>query len=618
MRSPDAVSAQGPRGRFVRPQAPCRAATLVLALMMPLVGCGGGAPRAARPDDRVQLADIVRDFWGEQMRHAPTWATYLGDRSRDAELGRASSAEHERHLRTLANLAGRLEHVPRAGLTADERVSADMLAFLLRRDLDTAEKCQARLWAVDQLAGPQVTFAELPNVHTVTTAAQGRDLLARYQQMDEYFGDVIEGLREGLGRGLVAPKINVERVLRQIDEMLAVPVAKSPYLAPVFAALDAAGGGPAGLGEPFRAQLTAAVEQAVYGGLRAYRAFLANELLPRARASAKPGVGALPIGAACYAARIKGETGVSRTADEIFALGEAEVARIEKEMAALVQSAGGGSLPEYLKSIAARADQYAASPEALLEYNRELMTRAMRALPRAFGRLPKTVIEVKAIEDFRAKDAPAAYYYGAPQDASRPAFYYVNTHRPEIRLLYKMPALAFHEAVPGHHLQIALASENTALPVFQREMGHTAFVEGWALYAEGLADELGLYRTADEKLGQLSYEMWRAVRLVVDAGLHAKGWSREQAIDYLVAKTGHRREESENEIDRYIIWPGQALAYKVGELEIRALRRFAQDALGAQFDLRAFHDRLLAHGAIPLDVARREIEAWVAEVKGGR
>jgi uncharacterized protein (DUF885 family) len=607
--------ASPPPSSTERPRTRLRALVLAWAAAWPAFGCGGGAPRATRPNDRVQLADIVRDFWAEQMRHAPTWATYLGDRSRDAELGRASSAEHDRHLRTLANLAGRLDHVPRGGLEPGERITADMLAFLLRRDLDTAEKCQARLWAVDQLAGPQVTFAELPNVHSVTTATQGRDLLARYQQMDEYFADVIEGLREGLTRGLVAPKINVERVVRQIDEMLAVPVERSPFIAPVFAALDAAGGGPAGLGEAWRAQLVAATDQAVYGGLRAYRTFLHGELLPRARSAV--GVGALPIGASCYAARIRGETGVTRTADEIFALGEAEVARIEQEMAALVRSAGGGTLPEYLKAIAARADQYAPNPEALLEANRELMARAMRALPRAFGRLPKTVIDVKAIEAFRAKDAPAAYYYGAPQDGSRPAYYYVNTDRPEIRLLYKMPALAFHEAVPGHHLQLALASENTALPVFQREMGHTAFVEGWALYAEGLADELGLYRTADEKLGQLSYEMWRAVRLVVDAGLHAKGWPRERAIDYLVAKTGHRREEAENEIDRYIIWPGQALAYKVGELEIRALRRFAQQALGEKFDLRGFHDRLLAHGAVPLDVARREIEAWVAEVKAG-
>ena len=284
-------------------------------------------------------------------------------------------------------------------------------------------------------------------------------------------------------------------------------------------------------------------------------------------------------------------------------------------MASVVKAAGGGELPAYLEAISKRKDQYLPDSAGLLEYNRELMARAMRALPRAFGRLPKTIIEVKAIEAFREKDAPAAYYYEAPQDGSRPAYYYVNTFRPDTRLLYKMPALAFHEAVPGHHLQIALAAENTGLPTFQREVGLTAFVEGWALYAEGLADELGLYRTADEKLGQLSYEMWRAVRLVVDSGLHAQGWTRQRAIDYLVARTGHRVEEATNEVDRYITWPGQAVAYKIGELEIRKLRNEAQKTLGERFDLRGFHDVLLSHGAVTLATARRLVEAWVAQQK---
>jgi uncharacterized protein (DUF885 family) len=219
---------------------------------------------------------------------------------------------------------------------------------------------------------------------------------------------------------------------------------------------------------------------------------------------------------------------------------------------------------------------------------------------------------VKAIEDFRDKDAPAAYYYSAPDDDSRPAYYYVNTYQPETRLLYKMAALAFHEAVPGHHLQIALTSENGALPVFQRHVGQTAFVEGWALYAEHLADELGLYQTPEEKLGALTYEMWRAVRLVVDTGLHAKGWTRDQAIEYMVSHTGHRREEATNEVDRYITWPGQALAYKIGELEIRRLRDEARQKLGGRFDLAAFHDHVLRSGAVPLTTLRHEIEAWVA------
>ena len=586
----------------------------ILVLSALLAACGAKTPAGVRPDDRVTLDNIARDYWEEQMRHSPTWATYLGDRTRDGELGRASGSEHDRHLRALRGLAGRLALVNAKALPEERQVTHDLLTFVLKSAIETTEACQSRLWAVDQLDGPQVKFPELPNTHTVTTAKQGRDLLARYQQMDEYLVDTLEALREGLQQGLVAPKTNVERVIRQLEEMLAQPAAESPFIKPVFASIE----GPAmpkGLGEPWKAQMLAAVEQSVYGGMRQYLAFLKGEVLPKARATV--GVGALSLGKACYAAQIRAQTGLPMTPDQVFELGLAEVARIEKEMASVVKAAGGGELQAHLKGLVARKDQYAESPEALLEYNREIMGRALRALPRAFGHLPKTVIEVKAIESFRDKDAPIAYYYGAPHDASRPAYYYVNTYQPQTRMLYKMPALAFHEAVPGHHLQISLASENGNLPAFQREMGLTAFVEGWALYSEGLADELGLYRTAEEKLGQLGFEMWRAVRLVVDAGMHAKGWTRQQAIDYLVAKTGHRVEEATNEIDRYIIWPGQALAYKIGELELRKIRVSAQKALGERFDLRGFHDRLLAHGAVTLDMARRLIERWVAEQKGG-
>ena len=576
-----------------------------------LAACGGSGPAVRRPDARATLTDIAADYWTEQMRHAPTWATSLGDRSRDGALGRASGSEEDRHIRSLRGFAGRLGQVDRKELTTDDQITAEMLAFVLKRDVETNEACRPRLWVVDQLSGPQTTFPELPNIHTVATAKQGRDLLARYLQVDEYFRDVIAGLREGLSAGLVAPRINVERVIRQLREMLATPVALGPFIAPVFAAVEGAAM-PKGLGEPWKAQMLAAVEQSVNGGLRAYATFLEGEILPRARQDV--GVNALSIGATCYAASIRAETGVELTPDQVFALGESEVARIENEMAALVKT-GGGELSAYLKSISARQDQYLPDAASLLDYNRELMARAMRALPRAFGNLPKTVIEVKAIEGFRDKDAPAAYYYQAPQDASRPAYYYVNTNRPDTRLLYKMPALAFHEAVPGHHLQISLSNENMSLPAFQREMGLTAFVEGWGLYAEGLADELGLYRTPDEKLGQLSYEMWRAVRLVVDSGLHAKGWTRQRAIDYLVAHTGHRVEEATNEIDRYITWPGQALAYKIGELEIRKLRARAHKALGEKFDLREFHDTLLGHGAVTLETAGHLVDGWVAKRK---
>lgn len=619
----DAARAPRPPRRPLRPSA-SRSARLaraalcaVAAFAAPLLtACGGGQPapdtQGARSADRQakQLDALGEEFWTEQMRHSPLWATSLGDHRRDDELGRASPAERDRHLTALRNLSGRLSALNRRELDADRQVTAELLDFELRTLVGADEACQADLWTVDQLAGPQVAFAELSNSHLVTSKKAGDDLVARYRQVDEYFKDVADNLRDGLRRGLVAPKSNVERTLRQLDDMLAVPPAQSAFVAPVLAGLAGEHPVPA-LGKPYQERLLAVVEQSVYGGLRAYRDFLKAEILPKAREAV--GVGALPIGARCYAAAIEANTGLTLDAEALFALGTSEIARIEKSMAALVSAAGGGDFRAYLKALPERKDQYAPDAAALLDHNRELMARAMRALPRAFGHLPTTIIEVKPIEAFREKDAPAAYYYQAPDDGSRPAWYYVNTFRPDTRVLNKMPALAFHEAVPGHHLQIALANENKALPMFQRQMGLTAFVEGWALYAEGLADELGLYRTADEKLGQLSFEMWRAARLVVDTGLHAKGWTRQQAIDFMVEKTGIRVEEIRNEVDRYIVWPGQALAYKVGELEIRKLRAFAEQKLGPRFDLRAFHDHLLGHGAVTLPAARHLIEAWVAE-----
>ncbi|MCA9540747.1 MAG: DUF885 domain-containing protein [Myxococcales bacterium] len=345
--------------------------------------------------------------------------------------------------------------------------------------------------------------------------------------------------------------------------------------------------------------------------LRGYRNFLEREILPHSRN--RPGVDGLRDGAACYQAMIASHTGLEETPEAIHQLGLQEVARIQAEMQTLATEMGAADPAALMAALDARPDQHAADAEALLAYNRDLLARAQAALPRAFGRLPKTPIELKALEAFRAADAPAAYYYGAPDDGSRPAYYYLNTHDATERLLYQMPALAFHEAVPGHHLQIALAKETLDLPMFMRESGNSAFTEGWALYAERLARELDLYRTPEERFGALTYEIWRAARLVVDTGLHAKGWRRQEAIDYLNGLLGHDEGEIINEVDRYIAWPGQALAYKVGELEIRRLRAEAEAARGTNFDLRAFHDRVLRNGSVPLRVLRADIEAWLKE-----
>ena len=590
--------------------------TPILAALALLLGCATAPPTQPPLEDAsAGLEALSEAFWEESMRHSPTWATHLGDRRYDGLLDDNSQAERDRHLSATRDFLRTLDGLDASQWLPEEQITADVLRFALETDL-ASEVCQSHRWRVDQLAGPQVRLPQLAQSHTIRTPAEAWTLVSRYRQTSAHLQTHVAHLRSGLAQGYVAPRINVERVIRQLDAQLSVPPSESPYAQLARRQVDERGlrdealVGPEGRG--WREAVRAAIEESVYPGLATYRAFLKAELLPEAREAV--GVSEIPEGARCYAARIRQSTGLSKGADEIHALGLAEVARIEGELLALIGQEGGEGIEVYLQGLGGQEGQHTTDPAELVRVNEALVARARSRLSEAFGRLPGTPLEVKAIEAFRARDAPAAYYHSAPAGGARPAIYYINTHRPETRPLYTMAALAFHEAVPGHHLQIALANENAALPRFQREIGQTAFVEGWALYSEGLAWELGLYETREERLGALSYEMWRAVRLVVDTGVHARGWSRQRALRYLMAHTGKYEEEAANEIDRTITWPGQALAYKIGQMEIQALRAEAEAALGARFDLKAFHDEVLCHGAVPLTTLRRLIEAWIVSV----
>lgn len=620
-----------------RPKSP----SALLGLLL-LVGCAGRAPDASPPGPStpeetaatasgVQAAPAQGDpaasgtlaalgdaYWAAQMKHYPTWATYLGDRSRDDQLDEVSAAAEQARRAESQGFLDRVRAIDRAGLTATEQVTADVLEETLANGTAVHDACQQSLWHVDQLSGPQVGYAELPNFHTIRNATDAANLVTRYRLMGQRLDAHIANLKGGLGRGYVAPRIAVERVIRQLDELLATAPEQTPFYTLPIKQVDALDPAPEGLSSVDRAKWEAALKAAVEGhvleGMRRYRTLLRDTILPEARGQV--GVSAIPGGAACYQAAIRRFTGTDRTADELHELGLEEVERIRGEMRAIVARNGGGegedAVGQYIEALLKKPGETFESREALLEHNRTLVARASEVLPEAFGRLPKTPVEMKAIEPFREKDAPAAYYYGAADDGSRPAYYYVNTYEPEKRPRYSMAALAYHEAVPGHHLQIALSKENADLPMFQRQIGQTAFVEGWALYAERLSGELGLYRDDHEQLGALSYEIWRAARLVVDTGMHARGWSRDRALEFLRRYTGKDAGEAANEIDRYIIWPGQALAYKVGQLEILALRERARAALGDRFDLRAFHDVVLGSGAVPLRTLTRLVDTWIA------
>ncbi|HYF00676.1 MAG TPA: DUF885 domain-containing protein, partial [Planctomycetota bacterium] len=333
--------------------------------------------------------------------------------------------------------------------------------------------------------------------------------------------------------------------------------------------------------------------------------FLEEEYLPKAR-TRDLGLGALPGGPAAYAFRIRHHTTLPLSAEEIHRIGLEELRSIQAEMKRIA----GGDLPSFFATLKADPKNFFSSREELLSTARRDLEACRAALPKWFGRLPRTDCEVKAIEDYREKDSVAAFYYPPDEKLTRKGIYYANTYQPEKRPRFNLRALTVHEAVPGHHLQIALAMEIEGLPRFRRQAGFTAYVEGWGLYSERLADEMGLYEDDLQRFGMLTYQAWRACRLVVDTGLHALGWTREQAVRFFMDNVALTEAEVLNEVDRYLIWPGQALAYMIGKREILALREEARRRLGGRFDIRAFHDLVLRNGAVPLPTLRRLVEAW--------
>lgn len=538
------------------------------------------------------FSGVAEDFWEHVLQTTPTWATMLGDRRFDAELSdiRPKAVEEDRQF--YQSLKNKLDSQDISHASDSEKMRFQILKTELSRR-SNPDPCSFWMWSVDQLQGPQNHLAELPNSHTFRSPADAEHLIQRYEKIKSHFSQHIENLKIGLKKGYVSPRHNVQSVLNQLQYQLEIPIEKSPYFS-VFLHLPNAWPKEQCDTLTQRARLT--IQDSVYPGLLLYRDFIKKSLLKKSRRQVS--IKAIPNGEACYAYLIEQHLGSPRSPKSIHELGLSEVKRIKKEFIKLGR-------------IQLDKNQYLSTREELLSYNEKLVQKAKEVLPRAFGKIPTTPIHVKAIEDFREKEAPAAYYYEAPGSSSTPAYYYLNTYKPNRRPLYNMSALAFHEAIPGHHIQISLANENPSLPMFQKKMGSTAFVEGWALYAESLAGELGLYETPEQKFGALNYELWRALRLVVDTGIHFKNWSRDKAIAYLAKETDLPAIEVTNEIDRYIIWPAQALAYKIGELEIKALRKEAQNKLGTRFKLAAFHDQLLAFGALPLHLARENIEKWV-------
>jgi uncharacterized protein (DUF885 family) len=550
-------------------------------------------------DDASQtLATLADDYWDAFLAAEPLWASALGDHRFDADLPDRSRAAEEARIAALEEFARRAAALDDGALSAQERVSRDVLVFEATSEADALRSRLAEFAVAPSFVGPQADLLQLPLILTVTSAEDADAYVARLRRTDAYLGHACDRLRDGVGAGRTPPRVAVDQVVTQLDEYLAAPVDADAFLT-----LAAPSGWDEARTQRWRAAIRTAVVEVVRPALAAYRDCLADDVAPQARPPERSGVVWLPDGEEVYARAVRRQTTLTIDPDEVHALGLEAIGDLRgeyRELGARVLGTDdlGGIFTRLRTDPALRFD----TGDAVKSKAAEALARAQAAVPQWFGRLPETPCVVREMAAFEVKDGTIAYYMPPAVDGSRPGIYYVNTYAPETRTRFEAEALAFHEAVPGHHLQIALAQELDDLPVFRRHALVNAYVEGWALYVERLADEMGLYSGDLERFGMLSFDSWRAGRLVVDTGLHHLGWSRDQAIAYLRDNSPQAENNIANEVDRYIAWPAQALGYKLGQREILRLRAEAERALGDAFDLPAFHDAVLAHGPVPLEL----------------
>ncbi|MDA4125871.1 MAG: DUF885 domain-containing protein [Thaumarchaeota archaeon] len=553
------------------------------------------------------LSQLAREYWEERMANEPLFATALGDRRFDDRLPDISPAGRARVKKQYESVVSRCKEIPENTLSDADRLTRTALLVDAGSLLDYYS-CDLEDWTVDPLQGLQVELMNVESYQPVRTVSEGRAMVARWRSIGPFIDHHIANLRNGAQGQKVAVRAGVEKVIDELDDLLAKPDAEWALLRPLR-------------GEhqdwtdeerrEFREGLIGSLKESARPGFVRYFEFLKSEILPKARSPDRPGIMHVPGGREAYAKLIRVHTSLDLTPEDIHRTGLGEVDRINKETEELGEKVfGTRDREEILRRLRSDSSLYFSSRDEVAAKAEKALARANVAIAKWFGRLPKTPCEVVRMQEHEEKHSTIAYYRPPPADGSRPGRYYINTSAPETRPRYEAEALAYHEAVPGHHLQIAIAQELEGIPEFRKNSGVTAFIEGWGLYSERLADEMGLYSSDMDRIGILSFDAWRACRLVVDTGMHAMGWTREHAIDFMLENTALAKNNIVNEVDRYITWPGQALAYKTGQLEIIGLRKGAESRLGSKFDVRTFHDALLDNGAVPLQVLRQVIRSY--------
>lgn len=561
------------------------------------------------PSDPAAAVNALADrFWDAFLEQHPMTATVYGDDRWDDRLEDPSAAGRSAARALRDRTLGEAAAIPAAGLAVEERITLDMLRVLATLGNEADDLRMDLVGLVDQIDGPQALLSQGIQFQPADTPVRLERLLARLTAFGPFVDAHLELLEEARATGMTAARIVAERTIAQAERLLATPVDDSPIVAGARLADGDAGG---------RGAVAEVVRDVVNPALGRYLEALRGPYLAATRED--PGLWSAPDGPARYRMAMRTWTSLDLDPAEVHHSGLGELAALDGEREAIARAAGFPSVAAYRAHLATDPANAAASQAELVARAVENIERASAIAPRWFGRLPVAACDVRPVDPFLERDAPPAYYYPPTTDGSRPGVFFVNTYDLPTRHFSKLASMAYHEAVPGHHFQIALEMEHPSLPALRRlgsRILGSAYAEGWGLYCERLADEMGLYRSDAERFGMLEAQAWRAVRLVVDTGIHALGKGRAWAIDLLRDGAGLSTTDATIETDRYIVWPGQALTYKIGHREIARLRAEIAARDGAAFDVRAFHDALLGHGALPLATLARELPRWVAPPRG--
>ncbi len=575
------------------------------ALAVALLAISTLAHGTARADAATDFAALLDEHWEWQLQALPERASMLGDRRYNRDWTDNSLDAIETRHRETREFLRRVYAIKRDALPESQKLNYELFRRQLQDDVDE-HQFRDYLLPFSHQGGIQ----SLPNLTRqlrLATLQDYEDWLARLGKIDTVIDQQIALAEAGRKAGLTAPRVLMERIPSQLATQVVDSAAESPFY-DVFEELPSTI--PADDQERLRAEAVEAIEKTVVPAYRKLERYFTEKYLPDCRETI--GLSALPNGSAWYEHRARSYTTTRMAPDDIHRLGLEEVKRIRGEMQAIIEEVEfDGDFDAFLAFLRTDPQFYYEDPDELLEAYRATSKRIDPELVKLFGILPRMPYGVTPIPDSIAPHTTTAYYSRPAADGSRAGIYWVNLYKPEVRPIYEIEVLTVHEAMPGHHLQLALQQELGEMPMFRRFQGFTAFVEGWALYSERLGYDLGLYKDPYSRFGQLTYDMWRAVRLVVDTGMHYKGWTRQQAIDFFKDNAAKTEHDIVNEIDRYIDWPGQALAYKVGQLRILTLRERAERRLGDEFDIRAFHDELLGGGALPLDILEQRMDAWL-------